>query len=257
MTQEGTLAEIDLLDLVQELHSARWMGLLTLTKQGVGRSITVQEGRLVFASSSSPDDRLGELLLRQGRITLRQLVDAGKALGQSKGKRLGTILVEQGLLEPKELVKAVVDHTREIIYGVFQWTEGRYRLQEGQMSSEAITLNIRTGDLIREGIRRITAWSRIERGVGGLEARYVLNPDSQAILAEVTALSPAEQKVLDVFREAQDVESACRQSGAPDFETCRTLWSFRVMGVLHRLDPPPRAAAVLDDEGLDFVLKGE
>ena len=89
----------------------------------------VQEGRLVFASSSSPDDRLGELLLRRGRITLRQFADAGRAVGP--GKRLGTVLVEQGVLTPKDLVKTVVDHTQEIIYGAFQWTEGQYRLQEG------------------------------------------------------------------------------------------------------------------------------
>ena len=41
-------------------------------------------------------------MLRRGRITLRQLVDAGKAM--LPGKRLGTILVEQGVLAPKDLV---------------------------------------------------------------------------------------------------------------------------------------------------------
>jgi hypothetical protein len=255
MRQEGSLAETDFLDLVQELYAARWSGLLTLTQQGIGRSITVQEGRLVFASSSSPDDRLGELLLRRGSITLRQLTDAGKAV--KAGKRLGTILVEQGLLGPKELVKAVVDHTQEIIYGVFQWTEGRYRLQDGQVPSEAITLNIRTGDLIREGIHRIASWSRIDRGVGGLEARYVASSDAKAILAQATALSPSEQELLDIFTEPHDVESACGRSKMGDFDTCRTLWSFRVMGVLQRLDPPARPAPVMDDEGLDYVLKGE
>ena len=61
---------------------------------GVEKSVRVQEGRLVFAHSSSRDDRLGEVLLRQGRITLHQYVAAGRAI--SKGKRLGAILVEQG-----------------------------------------------------------------------------------------------------------------------------------------------------------------
>ena len=45
-----------------------------------------------FASSSSPDDRLGELLLRRGRLTFRQYADAGKAI--VPGLRLGAILVE-------------------------------------------------------------------------------------------------------------------------------------------------------------------
>src|SRR5438093_3281249 len=71
-------------------------------------------------------------LLRQGAITLRQLVDAGRSIGP--GKRLGTILVEQGILDPKDLVRVVVDQTQEIIYGAFLWTEGEYRLEIGRAS---------------------------------------------------------------------------------------------------------------------------
>ena len=122
---------------------------------------------MVFASSSSPDERLGELLLRRGRITPRASSrTAGKAL--VPGKRLGTVLVEQGALSPKDLVRSVVEHTQEIIYGAFQWTEGQYRLQEGGDTTEAITLKISTPDLILEGIRRIDSWTRIDRAVGGL-----------------------------------------------------------------------------------------
>src|SRR5262245_25966117 len=136
MKTQGSLAERDFPDLLQSLHEMRWSGLLTLTQVGVGRSVSVQEGRLVFASSSSPDDRLGELLLRLGRISLSQYLDAGKGVGP--GRRLGTVLVEKGFLSPKELVKAVVEQTQEIIYSAFQWTEGQYRLQEGGTSAEAI-----------------------------------------------------------------------------------------------------------------------
>jgi hypothetical protein len=102
----------------------------------VGKSITVQEGRMVFAASSSADDRLGELLLRRRRLTLQQFVDASKAIGA--GKRLGTVLVEQGVLTPAELVEAVVEHAREIVYSTFLLTEGHYRLQEGSPSEEEI-----------------------------------------------------------------------------------------------------------------------
>ena len=56
---EGSLAAHDLPDLVQELQRRRWSGVLTLTHVGVGRSVTVLDGRMVFASSSSLDDRLG------------------------------------------------------------------------------------------------------------------------------------------------------------------------------------------------------
>jgi len=121
MTASGSLAERDFPSLVHDLSEQRWTGILTLTHAGVGRGVTIQDGRLVFATSSSPDDRMGPLLLRRGRITLRQL----EAAVVSPGKRLGAALVEQGVLSPKELIAAVVEHTREILCGAFQWTEVR------------------------------------------------------------------------------------------------------------------------------------
>src|SRR5439155_20516762 len=124
MKPQGSLAEHDFPELIHALSESRWTGLLTLTHMGVGRSVTVQEGRMVFAASTSTDDRLGELLLRQGRIGLRQYADASAAVGP--GKRLGAVLVEQGILTPKELVRGVVEQTQEIIYGAFQWTDGQY-----------------------------------------------------------------------------------------------------------------------------------
>ena len=96
MRTQGSLAEQDFPRLVQALHERRWTGVLSLTHAGAGKSVVVQNGRMVFASSSSKDERLGELMLRRGRITLRQLANAGKAM--VPGKRLGTLLVEQGAL---------------------------------------------------------------------------------------------------------------------------------------------------------------
>jgi len=184
MKLQGSLAERDVPDLIQALHERRYSGKLILTHMGVGRSLTVQEGRLVFGMSSDPDDRMGELLLRQGKITLRQYADASQAVGP--GKRLGGILVEQGVLEPKELVKAVTEQSQHVIYRSFDLTEGQYRIQEGLEATEAITLKISTPDIILEGIRRIDLWSRIERAVGSLETRYVRARGYEKVLSEMT-----------------------------------------------------------------------
>ena len=221
---------------------------------GVGKSIKVQEGRLAFASSTSRDERLGELLLRRARISFREYVDAGKAVGP--GKRLGTVLVEQGVLEPRELIKWVVEHTQEIIYGAFQLTEGHYRLQEGLEQAESITLRISTPDIIVEGIRRIDSWSRIDRGVGGLSARYSRAEGYEPVVRAMTL--PAEKTaLLDLLASPLEVETICAASGLPDFEICRTLWAFRVIGIITRVDGHQPAAQAVEDEGLGDVLDGE
>ena len=251
MKLQGSLAERDVPDLIQALQERRFTGVLTLTHMGVGRRVTVQEGRLVFSTSSDPDDRMGELLLRQGKITLRQYVDAGKAVGP--GKRLGGILVEQGVLTPKELVRAVTEQSEHIIYRTFEWTEGQYRIQEGIESPEVITLKISTPDIILEGIRRIESWTRIQRAVGGLEARYERAADYEHEMPSLT-LSIEKLDLLVALMQTADVETICRQSTLSDFEVCRTLWAYRVIGVVRRVDAPPARVAELEDDGLGLVL---
>ena len=254
MKQQGSLAEHDFPELIHALSEGRWTGLLTLTHMGVGRSVTVQQGRMVFAASTSTDDRLGEMLFRQGRISMRQHTDAGAAI--VPGKRLGAILVEQGILTLKDLMRAVVEHTQEIIYGAFQWTEGQYRLKEGAPPSEAITLKISTPDIIMEGIRRIDSWKRIQRAVGGLEACY-----ERAVNYEETlrSLNPSLEKLtlLTGLNQPATLEALCHESTLSDFEVCRTLWAYKVIGVVRRLDAPAPVARVEEDEGFGLVLPQE
>jgi Domain of unknown function (DUF4388) len=249
--QEGSLATQDVADLIQQLHKQRWTGSLILSHAGFMRKIAVSAGQLVFANSSNPDDRMGERLLRQGRVSLRQYTEASRAV--VPGKRLGTLLVENGVLTPKDLVRAVIEHSTEIVYGAFQWTEGRYRLQAGFDSSEAITLKMSTPDLILEGLRRVESWSRVLSGIGAPEAQYARNEEYESIIGKTT-LSFEKLAVLTGLHGTRDVASICEDSTLSDFEVCRTLWAFRVIGAITRVDVAAPAGASFDDEGLGAVL---
>jgi Domain of unknown function (DUF4388) len=249
---DGSLTERDFPELVHHLYERSFSGSLTLTHGGIGKSVTLEDGRLVFASSSDPDERLGELLLRRGRLSLRQYVEAGRAV--APGRRLGTLLVEQGVLSPKELVRSVVEHTQEIIYGAFLWTEGRYRLQEGQRPVEAITLNISTPDLIVEGIRRINSWARIQRAVGGIESTYARVPGCESVVAKMT-LTGGQLDVVSSLGNGETVDAICARSILPSIEVCRALWAYRVIGLVRRLDVPIPAPAEPEDDGLGSVLE--
>jgi len=241
---EASLAERDLPDLVQLLQEQAWTGLLSLHRGQFGKSISVEKGRLVFAMSSDPDERLGILLLRRGQVSLRQLADAGARV--TAGKRLGTLLVEDGVLPPKALVRAVTDHSREIILHAFTWAEGRFKLEAGQRQEEAITLNIDPQQLILEGIKGIESWRRIDRAVGGLGARYGTRRDTAPVL-EKLQLDADERGLADRLMEARSVEQLCAGSKLSSFAVCRLLWALRVVGYAERL--PAAAARPPDAKG--------
>ena len=250
MKSEGRLDEQDLPDLIQELSRERWTGTLRLERGEQRIGIVAEDGQLVFASTSNPDYRLGPRLLRRGVITLRQMEDAGRAV--SPGKRFGSVLVEKGMLEPKELVRGVVDQTRDIILLAFQWNTGRYRLEPGAPAGEAITLDISTPELILEGISQIEAWSRVERGCGGLETRYAVVPGSEALFNQLT-LDVDQAALARAAKKGREVEALCAESVLNHFEVCRTLWAFRVIGLVKRLEH----SVPLDEDGLEYILPAD
>jgi len=249
LRNEGLVDDQDFPDLVRNLSRQRWTGVLCLEKPGERIGITFESGHLVFASTSDADYRLGPRLLRRGVITLRQMVDAGRV--KPKDKRFGTVLVDLGYLDPKELVRGVVDQTRDIILLAFHWTSGTYRL-EGPAPGETITLDMSTPQLILDGLTQIEAWSRVERGSGGLEARYTPVSGSESLFRQLT-LDVDQAALLRSVKGVVDVESLLRQSMLNHFEACRTLWAFRVIGLIHLLE----AATPLDEDGLEFVLPPE
>jgi hypothetical protein len=247
---EGRLEEQDLPDLVQELSRERWTGTFRLEKDDHRIGIVAESGHLVFASSSNPDYRLGPRLLRRGLVTLRQMENAGRAISPSK--RFGTVLVEQGVLDSKELVRGVVDQTRDIILLAFQWASGSYRLEPGAPAGEAIKLDISTPQLILEGIAQVEAWSRIERGCGGLETRYAVVAGSEALFNELT-LDVDQAALARAAKRGRAVEELCAESVLNHFEVCRTLWAFRVIGLVKRL----LETTPLDEDGLEYVLPAD
>jgi hypothetical protein len=246
----GRLEEKDLPHILLDLSRERWTGVLRLQRGDDRIGITIEDGHLVFASTSDADYRLGPRLLRRGVITLRQMEDAGRNMAQ--GKRFGTVLVEMGFLDPKELVRGVVDQTRDIILLPFRWTSGEYRLDPGPAPGEAITLDMSTPQLILDGISQIEAWSRVERGSGGLEARYAPVPGSEGSFRQLT-LDVDQAALLRSVKGGRDVESLLADSMLNHFEACRAVWAFRVIGLIRRVE----AATPLDDDGLEFVIPEE
>lgn len=109
----GRLDRLHLGDLMQWLQMGGLSGRLTLTGAGGDRRLDFLEGRVVFASSTRPDERLGMWLARDGsasvqdlrRILARSLVD----------RRLFTdVLLEAGVVDPAEL-RASVTHLAETL----------------------------------------------------------------------------------------------------------------------------------------------
>jgi Domain of unknown function (DUF4388) len=228
---KGDIETSSVPDLLRSLLSSGETGVLTFVNGDLRKTIYIQNGRVVYASSSNPDERLGESLLVRGKITARQYLEASKMI--RPGRRLGAILVELEALEPEELIPAVEFHVKEILMDLFAWTHGDYELIIKDVDADnVVTLNISTENLILEGIRRMKAWSPVLRGISDIESMPVPTGNTEVLYK--LEMTEEEQEILAYVNGRATVEQICQVSYLSNFETCRILWALQVLGVIRR-----------------------
>jgi hypothetical protein len=232
--REGILSSATFPTLVYSILSRDDTGVLTLTGDNTEKSVYVQQGSPIFATSSDRDDRLGQVLFKSGLVSLEGLMESVE-VSLETSKRLGTVLVERGHIEPHDLVEGVRTQVRNIITSLFLWTRGRYRYIPGTLpTEEVITLKLSAGDIILEGIRRVESWGRIWEAVGDLEARYKTT-DRVERLSKDMSLSLEEWTLLSHCEQPTTLRDLCRISTMKDFDLCRFLWAMQTLGIVTRL----------------------
>src|SRR5262245_13682197 len=130
LTLRGRLEEASVPELLRSVLSSAETGVLTFTNGDVTKSIFMHQGKVVFARSNNPDERLGECLLLRGKITARHYLEASKLI--RPGRRLGAILVELGAIDSEDLLPSLEMHVRDILLDVFTWSHGDYELVMNQ-----------------------------------------------------------------------------------------------------------------------------
>ena len=244
LTIRGDIETSSVPELLRSLLSSGETGILTVRNGDSAKTISIDRGRIVYASSNDVDERLGESLLVRGKLTVRQYLEASKLIRPET--RLGAILIELSALGPDDLMPAVEYQVREILMDLFTWTRGDYELVIRDLDPESLVLlNMSTENLILDGIRRSHAWSQVTRAIGGIGTGFV--PTGNTEIQYKLELTTEEQEILDHVNGRSTVEHICDVSYLSNFETCRILWALQVLGVIRKGLADEAVALVEDD----------
>ena len=230
LTVRGDLETTSVPELLRSLLGSGETGILQFRNGEVKKTVYIHNGRVVYAASSNPDERLGESLLVRGKITARQYLEASKhdPPGAAAGRHPG------GAGGPRARGADPArwsTHVREILMDLFTWTTRRLRARhDGAGSDDVVTLNISTENLILEGHPpHAGPGARIFRGIGGdIEAIPVPTGNTEVLYK--LELTPEEQEVLAQVNGRSTIEQICQVSYLSNFETCRILWALQVLG---------------------------
>jgi tetratricopeptide (TPR) repeat protein len=250
MAIKGSLKEASLPDVIQLLFLGRRTGCLALADQHNFGTIYLDEGQIVYASIVNRRDRLGDILLRKGRITADQLQKAIEAQDDDRQHKLGEILVGMGTLTREELEEYMRLQIEEAVYYLFTWTSGTFNFEAGvRPEREDFLVRISPEALLLEGARRVDEWSLIEKKIPSFD--LIFSVDQQHISQSAPTLSAEQQRLLPLIDGTRDVRHLIDESGLVEFEVGKALFGLITAGFAHRVGTSTATAPKVNDTRVD------
>ena len=175
MGLEGTLRDFSVTDLFQALGPQKKTGSLTIEGKEDRIVISFFGGQIVSADSAarSLEDRVGNLLVRAGKLAPEMLVRALETQKQTQA-RLGVLLVRERLVSPDDLGEALRLQISRIVLAAFQWTEGRFRFTpQAVINYDAPHVSpVSTDAILAEAVQFLEEWPRLGRKVPSRDMVY-------------------------------------------------------------------------------------
>jgi len=192
------------------------------TGDKVEKKVYFKNGDITFAASSLVADRLGDMLLRTGRLTQAQF-DASTELIKSTGKKQGAILVQLGFMTPQGLVDSVKDHVKQIILSLFAVRMGSYRFDEGPLPmADIIPLQMSTGNVILDGVTTLE-WNDLRRMLPA--PTTIIRPATDpSCLFQDAHLNADQQTVFPLIDGKRSIEEICALAGIGDFNAMKAVY---------------------------------
>ncbi|HVT45506.1 MAG TPA: DUF4388 domain-containing protein [Thermoanaerobaculia bacterium] len=227
---QGTLAETTVPDLFRSMIRSGELGTLTLEPQEEQCAVYFAGGKIVFASSSDPDFRLPEILLRSGELSIEQYTEVEeKAYGS---RRVGAVLCDLGYLQPDELTHALERQATMILMRVLPMRRGAYTLEfQSELPREILHLKLNTERVVLDGVNRIDYWSLVSKGIGRRSRllRHAREADARIFHLDMTE---EESYIYSALSDALTVGELCERSYLSNFVTCRTAWALLAANLL-------------------------
>jgi len=233
MAIKGSLKEASLPDVLQLLAMGQKTGCLSIADRSNFGYIYFEKGRICYASIVNRRDRLGDILVKHGKITEEQLDAAIHRQGKERDKKLGQILVSQQVITQEDLERYMRVQIEESVYYLFTWTQGTFNFEaEVRPEQQDFLVSINPESLLLEGARRVDEWSLIEKKIPSFDLIFVLDKDRLAI--SEAKLTDAQQRLLPLLDGSRDVNQVIEDSGLGEFEIGKGLYGLITAGFLHR-----------------------
>ena len=225
--REGTLHEVTLCRLLHQLSESGTTGVIDFNRDPIKKSIVLENGNPVFATSNVESELFGEHLVANGFLSREQ---HGETLdfAARKGLRFTEALLALDACTPNILFQQLGGQVRDRILDLFSWITGTFLFYENTpVPDTGLPLNLRTHTLIHEGVQERMPLVVIRRFMEGRSQQQVLRVPGE--IPVDLQLSGRQQRIL---RNIEDGEITVAELVRREKDE---EWMLRLLYMLHEI----------------------
>ncbi len=222
MENNGSFTNLEIFKFFVEAGENRLNTVLYLSEGFREYRVFFKSGKISFILSSDKDERFGEFLVVNNKITVEQYRITSEKIVQ-EGKKFGYALIEEGFMTVEELYSSLNDYMIFLISKVFSLKEGVYAKLEPEKHAELpMNLTIDYRKAIYYGIKNNNFFSLIDSYLPDLRVAPKFITSIEDIF-KVLPLTVEEQGVLEWIDGQNTISSICNYSDLTQFETLKLL----------------------------------
>jgi antitoxin component of RelBE/YafQ-DinJ toxin-antitoxin module len=214
MPLSGNLETFHITNVLQLLHNDQKTGILTVTWKDETIKVYIREGHIIYATKSHEKNRLGDLLIKNGIITEKQLKECLNA-SKKQNIPLGKVVVEKGYTTAGSLGKIIFKQAENAIYDLFFWEKGEFEYTDKTFSTQRMVVKkINIMSTILEAARRIDEMPVLKKQIPREDMvfqasdsvkkdnKIKLNPDEWSVLALVDGKLTVKQIIAESINDS-------------------------------------------------------
>jgi hypothetical protein len=176
MSLRGSLGTMPAEDVLEWIGRRKVSAPVTFERRGLVRSLVIEEGQIVWASSNRRDEQLGVILVRSNIVQERALADALEARAET-GVPLGKVLLMSGLITEPDLVEILATKIRETVSDVITWTDGQFDVVPRTQPSTGVIAQLPIDVCLTVARRRAERMSAIMGILGADDVTFYVPPN--------------------------------------------------------------------------------
>jgi hypothetical protein len=171
MSLRGSLGTMSAEDVLEWIGRRKLSAPVTFERRDLVRSVVVEDGQVVWASSNRRDEQLGVILVKSGLVAERALADALEARAET-GVPLGKVLLMSGLITEAELVEILATKIKETVTDVITWTDGEFDVVPRAQPQAGVTAQLPIDVCLTVARRRADRMAQITSVLGADDVTF-------------------------------------------------------------------------------------